>query len=46
MKPSWTIYFVRDMTKISLSFFWKKFHVIKIKLYDYGSESIGKKPNT
>jgi len=46
MGPRWTTYIVRDMNKISLSFFLKKLHVIKIKLYDYGTESIGKKPNT
>jgi len=34
------------MNKISLSVFCKKLHVIKIKIYDYGSESIGKKQNT
>ena len=34
------------MNKISLSVFYKKLHVIKIKIYDYGSESIRKKQNT
>ena len=46
MGPCWTTYIARDMNKISMSFFWKKLHVIMIKPYDYGSESIGKKPNT
>ena len=37
---------IRGMNKISLSVFCIKLHVIKSKIYDYGSESIGKKQNT
>jgi len=46
MRTDWTLKFIRGMSKISLSVFCKKLHVIKIKLYDYGSESSGKKQNT
>jgi hypothetical protein len=46
MGPGWTRYIVRGMNKISSTVFCKKLHVIKIKIYGDGSESIGKKQNT
>lgn len=37
---------IRGMSKISGFVFCQKRHVIKIKIYGYGSESIGEKQNT
>ena len=46
MRAGWTRKIIRGMSKISGSVFYKKRHVIKIKIYGYGSESIGEKQNT
>ena len=45
MRPGWTPEIIRAMNKISGSVFRKKRPVIKVKIYGYGSESIGEKQN-
>jgi hypothetical protein len=45
MIAGWTPEIICAMTKISGSVFRKKRHVITVKIYGYGSESIGEKQN-